>query len=355
MVRVFTTYPPEDASRRLRMDPLVLALRDRGIEVMVHTLLTPELFKDKNRKGWYRLRFGARFAVRLLLRIVDIASVSRSQVVVVHREAFPFFTPLAEKWLAARAGAMVVDVDDALYTRPTHVPDWRRWLRSAGGFDRVLSYADVVFAGSPILRDRAARLGTTALLRHTAPPPDTFALRRVPSAQPTVLWTGSQSTLGGLVPILCDLLEVCEDCEGRIVVLGGPNITSLPHHPRLIAQLWSHRLELSALQSAWVGVMPLTESEWETGKSSYKVLLYLAAGVHAVASAVGMNRTLAGAPELTLVEHETAWKTAVHDAMASFNPARSEVARTWVEARVQPKKELAQAADLIAGLLPKEG
>jgi glycosyltransferase involved in cell wall biosynthesis len=46
-----------------------------------------------------------------------------------------------------------------------------------------------------------------------------------------------------------------------------------------------------------VGIMPLSDDPFSRGKSSYKLLQYMAAGVPALASAVGMNVEVAGEDE----------------------------------------------------------
>lgn len=188
------------------------------------------------------------------------------------------------------------------------------------------------------------------MLRHTAPSEEVFTLERVPASRPTVLWTGSHSTLGSLVPIVGELLDACEQVDGRLVVLGGFNVTSLPSHPRMTAYRWSSARELCALQRAWLGVMPLPDTEWEAGKSAYKLLLYLAAGVPVLASAIGMNRSLAGAPGVGLLASDADWGSAVRGALSSFEPSRGDAARAWIHARIRPEWELARAADLVGEL-----
>jgi len=350
-IRIFTTYPPADASRRLRIDPLSDALRLDGMEVVTHTLLTPAMFRDKNARGPRRWLVAAKLAWRLAWRCYELATVSPSELAIIHREAFPFFTPVAERWIGRRAAAMVLDVDDALYAEPTHSADWRRWLRSPRGFDQVLVAADLVLGGSPALCQRATKLGTPSTLQYTVPPPEARILARTPSAKPTLVWIGSQSTLGSLRGVLDDLLAACEEIDATLAVLGGSNIAELPGHPRLRAERWTRDRELRALGEAWLGLMPLPDTEWEAGKSAYKLMLYLFAGLPVAASPVGMNRIFAGAPGVTLVDTETGWRKALHDALEGT--PTGEEARAWIEALVRPEEQLDRAVSSIAELCPE--
>ena len=345
-VRVFTTYPGEDASRRLRIDPLVAALRREGREVTVHTLMTSAMFRDKNDPR-RRLGVGAKLLLRLAIRCFRLAAVGSSEQVLVHREAFPFFTPLAERWLARRAAMVVLDVDDALYVEPTHARDWRSRLRSAAAYDGVLKSVDLVLAGSPALCRRATALGTPASLTYTVPPLAARTLHREPASRPTLVWTGSQSTLGSLLEVLDDALEACEETDGRLIVLGGPNAAELPRHPRLHAERWSQEGELRALRSSWLGLMPLPDTEWEAGKSAYKLLLYLFAGLPVAASPVGMNQLFADAPGVTLVGPGD-WSTAIRTALGAAAEEDGPSIRAWAEALVRPDQQLARTIALLS-------
>ena len=166
--RIFTSYPSGDASRRLRIDPLVSAL---GRDVVVDTLMSEKAFAAKNGNLRQRGRASALLALGLLRRVWRVWRCPRGARVLIHREAFPFMTPLFEMLLRRRASVLVVDVDDALYTHPGHGKDWRRFLRRPARFDDVLAAADVVLAGSPALAQRAERLGSRAVLAPTCPPP----------------------------------------------------------------------------------------------------------------------------------------------------------------------------------------
>jgi hypothetical protein len=309
----YTTYPVEDASRRLRIDPLVSEFRRRGADVRVRTLMSSSMFRQKNDRGARRLAVLLSMAVRLFLRSVRVLG-DRGDVCVVHREAFPFFTPAVESHLRKRFTLMVLDVDDAIYAQPTHGHDWRRWLRDPRGVNKFREIFDLFLCGGPRVAGFFDPLGDgRALVHPTCPPSSTVRIARRSERQ--ILWTGSQSTLSSLQGVLDEVLEFCEQ-EGFVLrVLGGKNVDDLPPHPSLRVSRWTETEELEALSTASFGIMPLPNTEWEAGKSAYKALLYLTAGLPAVVSPVGLNGDLARQlPAVVAAEAKTDWSRALSEA-----------------------------------------
>jgi glycosyltransferase involved in cell wall biosynthesis len=77
---------------------------------------------------------------------------------------------------------------------------------------------------------------------------------------------------------------------------------------------WTSKNESKVISTFDVGIMPLDSSTWSQGKSSYKMLLYMACGVPVIASPVGMNNELLmhpNSPGLSAGDHDSSW----HDSL----------------------------------------
>lgn len=288
--RVFTTYPVGDASRRLRIDPLINDLQGRNVEVKIHSLLSEKAFELKNGHIFCRIYCGFVLLYNLIIRLILINR--KSDLLIVHREVFPFFTPAIERIAIRNALISVLDVDDAIYERPTHSKDWRRHLRNPSRAGEFALYFDLILCGNRHLMEHFSGKHAKTLLVPTCPPLEIHRRSDVWKEEMVIAWIGSQSTLGSLKRVLPAVLSACNFHDARLVVLGGANVESLPPHPCLTVERWSQEREYSLLAMASIGLMPLPDTEWERGKSGYKAILYLVAGLHAVIAPIGVNLEL---------------------------------------------------------------
>ena len=107
-------HPVEDASRRYRVEQFLPLLESSGYECTVSEFSTPRLFDALRSKGKLAVKAlhtvycGAR-------RVVRLAALSEFDLIFIHREAFPFFTPAFENWVLSRHQRVIFSFDDAIY------------------------------------------------------------------------------------------------------------------------------------------------------------------------------------------------------------------------------------------------
>ncbi len=61
---------------------------------------------------------------------------------------------------------------------------------------------------------------------------------------------------------------------------------------------WSRDIEIKSIQNMDIGIMPLSDSLWERGKCSFKMLQYMSCGIPVVVSPVGMNNEVLAAGDV---------------------------------------------------------
>jgi glycosyltransferase involved in cell wall biosynthesis len=274
----------------------------------------PFLEADGVDLAWIEYRGGreSSFLRALALRtgfVADLLRTSGRRDVVLVQKVLPP-AALFRRWKAAGA-RVVYDFDDAIFAHAVTGESEDTWRRRKVRFDRVLSLADVVIAGSPPLaeyaRARAPRVEvmypSLERARFAAwsppgesPPASPSAVGRGPG--PLVVgWVGndqSQIYLRALEPVLSDVLA--ERPHVRLAVCSsvapalGPGLAG-----RLDFIPWSEAGELAAAASFDLAVSPLGHEPWSRARGGrVSVLLSMASGVPVVASPGGGVSELAG-------------------------------------------------------------
>lgn len=264
-------------SARFRVEQLVPALGREGVDV---DLRTGRVSSYPPRALWLRPLW---LPAAVLARVPDVvathAGPAPGRVTLLQREFVSTLTTLER----ATARPRVLDVDDAI------------WLHRGGGFAARLARAcDAIVAGNAYLAEWFGRHCDRVEVLPTAVDADRFAPAPADGAAGRPLavgWIGTAANapfLEAWSDGLRALLERYPDLRLRLCAEQPPRLDRLPTD-RIDWVPWSPAAEVPFLQSLDVGLMPLPDTPWTRGKCAFKMLQYLACGVPAVVSPVGMN------------------------------------------------------------------
>ena len=296
-----TAYPEHDASCRYRIHQFVPYLENAGYKCTIAPFATDKLFDSLKRggglasKGVEMLRCAAR-------RMALLPRIAGYDLVFIHREAFPFFSPAVENLVIKRAressrrARVIFSFDDAIYAGHEDVstlshPRLYRW-KHGRGYDEVIRSVDHVIAGNRILAEYASRLNASTTVIPTVVDCSKYQMRAVSpdSSSPiTIGWMGSPTTAPYLRTIAPALQRIASKHGARVQFrfVGCPeyrlDLKSLTHAPFRL------ETEIEELQRFDIGLMPLADTAWSRGKCAFKAIQYMASGVATVASPVGIT------------------------------------------------------------------
>jgi glycosyltransferase involved in cell wall biosynthesis len=279
-----TPYGRTAGSSRVR----VFSWLDRvSTPVQVHSYLS-----HRNADPAYLVRHpGAVRAAELDLRRL---AGNRPATLLLHREASPLSRGGLETALLTGAGWSVYDVDDALHTDTGNGPSWRRLAPKSAKALSAARHADRVVAGNEILADWASgHARDVVVIPSCVDPADYRPKQDYRVSDPPVLgWIGSPDNEALLATIGPALRELHRRTGARVRLVGTDRPSLGELEPIIDRTRWSPGSQRELLATMDVGLMPLHDDPYSRGKCGYKLLQYAAAGVSAVASPVGTNRSI---------------------------------------------------------------
>jgi glycosyltransferase involved in cell wall biosynthesis len=293
-VLALSSYPLEAAATRFRLYQFVRPLAERGITLNVRPFLDSRLFADfYARTALPRTAFG--LAKSAALRLRDVVAATRSDVVLVQREAMLFGPPFIE-WLVTRFCdcPLVLDLDDATYVS-YHSPTYGRLAKALKWFsktDDLISWATVVTCGNRAIAEYVESKGAHAKIIPTVVDTELFRPSHSLSTNGvTIGWIGTHSTFPYLESLFPVLQQLAQAHKFRLKIVGaGKDKITIPGVE--VENLeWKLDREVMDFQSFDIGLYPIVEelyaNQWAAGKSGFKAIQYMAVGIPYVASPVG--------------------------------------------------------------------
>lgn len=159
---------------------------------------------------------------------------------------------------------------------------------------KKIARSQIIFAGNEYLADYAAKNNKNVhVIPTTIDTTKLFPLKKETEIF-TIGWIGTESNFHYLKMIEKPLLSfLTEHQNARFMIISSEFPGFLNNgNTQICFKKWEANKENEMINEFNVGVMPLFDSQWSRGKCSYKVLQYLACGIPAIASPVGMNKKL---------------------------------------------------------------
>jgi glycosyltransferase involved in cell wall biosynthesis len=288
---IFAPYPKGTApSQRFRFEQYIPLLEKDGYEVVYESFLTEKTWQILYLEGAY-----AKKALGVLgsffRRWKAVFSLKKSDVIFIHREMAHVGPPIFE-WILAKVlkRNYIYDFDDAIWL-PNYSESNAKVhrLKAYWKVKYCIKWAHQISVGNNYLAEYASAFNTAlSVIPTTIDLENHHNLTTDYKHLPVVIgWTGTQTTMRYLkevVPILQEL-EKEYDFIFRVISNEKPqfNLSSLEFVK------WNKITEIKDLATIQVGIMPLQEDQWSSGKCGFKALQYMALGIPSILSPVGVN------------------------------------------------------------------
>ena len=251
------------AASRYRVLQYLPLLQEKGFETEVFP------FPD-SLQGW------ARF----------LPVLKRNDIIFVQRKRLPVLVLFALHQLKK---PVVYDFDDAIMFKNSLSSDPYS-LRRVLSFKRMLRYTTLVIAGNDFLKNEAAKYHTNIRVLPTPVDANRYTEKIYgPRDGVNLGWIGDH----GSIHYMKGYRETWEEIGRRhgdafltIICDTFMETESIP----LKKVQWQYDTEIDELKRLDIGLMPLYDDLWSRGKCGFKIIQYLAAGVPAVCTPVGINR-----------------------------------------------------------------
>ncbi len=294
-VLILVPYQGLQASTRFRIEPYLEYLKANGIDCKLCPAIPLNLYNRfyRSKNSFGKICFQA---IELINRCVDIVKSSSYDILLIQKGLISINLWGLERLTKIWNRNIIFDFDDAVFLRSTQEFKGKlSFFQDRNQISKIIQMSKWVIVGNGYLKDYALRFNQNTTIIPTCIDTERYVPREKNSKDIVIGWTGSAGTNRSvnLIANVITSLSTKYNFTFEVISNSLEEIdTSFFKGVKFVFKRWSPQDELENLQNFDIGLMPLTNNEWNLGKCGFKALQYMALEIPAVCSSVGVNKEI---------------------------------------------------------------
>lgn len=279
-ITILTKYTSQGASSRYRYFLYINNLLKEDVNIEIDSFLdTSYLHKLYTKEKKSRVKILVSYLKRIFVLI------NSSKNLLIEYEALPYLPYFIEK-LFLKNKKYILNFDDNVWVNY----EKKQFLKTK--FDNLVKNANGIIVANEFLEKKVLKLNNNIIKIPTVIDIDSYKINDDINKFDifTLVWIGSPSTYKYIESHAHVFQKLSEMIEYKLVIIATKSLEiNAIENVNMEFYDWSSNIEVSLLKKAHIGVMPLDRDSFSQGKSAFKIIQYMAAGLPSIASNIGEN------------------------------------------------------------------